>query len=182
MDDLWPKARVALERGNFSQLENILGGPEGFDTQIIDWKERGFFDSEPEALAEVFTCACMLGRIDITRNLLDKGVDPIAGIKTGLNGFHYAVSGGHLEIVKLLIERKVPIEIDNMYGGTVFGQSLWSAVNEYKASHAAIIEALIDADAEIEPGTLEWWEKQNVPSAEAKTRVAKALGKALPAG
>lgn len=182
MDDLWQKALVALERGNFSLLQDMLGGPQGFDTQIVDWKEKGFFDSEPEALAEVFTCACMLGRADTACYLLDKGVDPIAGMKTGLNGFHYAASGGHVDIVNLLIERRVPMEIENMYGGTVIGQSLWSAVNEYKPGHATIIEALIDAGAKIEPGTLGWWEKQNVTSAETKTRVAKALGKILPTG
>jgi len=106
---------------------------------------------------------------------LDKGVDPLAGTKTGLNGFHYAASSGRPAVIRLLIGRKVPMEVRNMYGGTVFEQALWSAINEYTPDHAEIIEALIDAGAEIEPGTLEWWQGQNVPSAETKERVAAAL-------
>ena len=62
-----------------------------------------------------------------------------------------------------------------MYGGTVLGQALWSAVNEHKPSHAEVIEILIDAGAIVEHGTLEWWNEQDIPDAETKVRVAKAL-------
>ena len=57
----------------------------------------------------------------------------------------------------------------------MLGQAFWSAVNEHKPSHADIIEALIKAGAVVEPGTLEWWEVQNVPSDETKERVTNAL-------
>ena len=60
----------------------------------------------------------------------------------------------------------------------MLGQAFWSAVNEHKPSHAAIIDALIDAGANIESGTLEWWNEQPVPSLETKRRVAEALRKA----
>jgi hypothetical protein len=62
-----------------------------------------------------------------------------------------------------------------MYGGTVLGQALWSAVYEHKQSHGEIIEALVRAGAHLEPGTLEWWNKQDVPSTETKRRVADVL-------
>ena len=60
----------------------------------------------------------------------------------------------------------------------MLGQAFWSAVNEHKNSHAAIIEALIGAGAVIEPGTLEWWTEQRVPSPQTKRRVAEALRRA----
>ena len=82
---------------------------------------------------------------------------------------------GKLEIAKLIIERKVPMEIVNQYGGTVLGQALWSAIHEHESTHAEIIEALISAGAKIHPGTPEWWEQQGVPSAATKDRVATAL-------
>ena len=131
-------------------------------------------------LAEALSCACMLGRVETAAYLLDNGVDPLAGIKTGLNGFHYAASGGRLPIIKLLIERNVPMEVENIYGGTVLGQAMWSAVNENRPDreHAAAIEALIGAGANIETGTLEWWSEQPVSSADTKRRVAKALRRA----
>ncbi|MEP6786989.1 MAG: ankyrin repeat domain-containing protein [Acidobacteriota bacterium] len=178
MDDLWRKALIALDKGNFSQMEDILGGPDGFDRQIIAWYENGDFDAEPEMLAEALSCACMLNRTETARYLLDNGVYPYAGMKTWLAGPHYAVSGGHLDTVKMLIEKKIPLELENGYRGTLLGQALWSAVNEHKASHAEIIELLINAGAEIDPGTFEWWLKQNVPSADTKKRVEDALRKA----
>ncbi len=62
MDDVWAKAIIALEKGDFSRLESMLGGPDGFDRQIVEWCENGRFESEPEMLAEALSCACMLGR------------------------------------------------------------------------------------------------------------------------
>lgn len=174
---LFQYAIAAMVRGDFSALQSMVGGPEQFHYQITEWFEQGYFNDETETLAEVFTASCMLGHERTAAYLLDKGVDPLAGTKTGLNGFHYAASSGRLNIIKLLIERKVPMEAENMYGGTVVGQALWSAVNEYTADHAAIIEALIEARGKIEAGTLSWWSKQDVPSAEAKEHVANVLRK-----
>jgi hypothetical protein len=172
---LFRYAIAAMWRGDFTSLEETVGGPEAFDDRIIGWHESGYFDEVPETLAEVFAAACMLGHDRSVAYLLDHGVDPYAGMRTGLAGFHYASSSGRLNVTRLLIERKVPMEVRNMYGGTVLGQALWSAVNEYTPHHAGIIEALIDAGAGVEPGTLEWWNAQDVPSDETKQRVANAL-------
>lgn len=175
MDDRWLMAVDALEKGDFSRLEDELGGPDGFDRQIIEWYDRGQFDDAPETLAEALSCACMLGRTGTAAYLIDNGVDPYAGMKTWLGGPHYAVSSGHLDTVRMLLDKKVSLDVKNLYGGTMLGQALWSAVNEHKASHADIIEALIEAGAEIEDGTLEWWNAQAVPSDTTKDRVARAL-------
>jgi hypothetical protein len=174
---LFRHAVAAMVRGDFSALEEAAGGPAEFDGSIIDWYEKGYFEDEPQTLAEVFSAACRLGHPRAAAFLLDQGVDPAAGIRTGLNGFHYAASSGRLEVVKLLISRNAPMEIKNMYGGTVLEQALWSAVNEHRESHGAIIEALIGAGAYIEPGTLEWWSEQNIPSGETKRRATAALEK-----
>lgn len=167
-------AVAAMERGDFTAFEETVG-PERFTAQVIEWYENGYFENEPQTLAEVFSAACMLGHPKAAEYLLDKGVVPLAGTNTGLNGFHYAASSGRLEVINLLIARNVPMEVENMYGGTVLGQALWSAVNEYTESHAEIIEELIKAGAIIEPGTREWWNEQDVPSMETKRRVAEAL-------
>lgn len=179
MKDRWKVALRHLDEGNFTSLQNDLGGADAFDRQIIEWVEDGRFADEPEALAEAFTCACMLGRVKVAERLLDHGVDPYSGMKTGLSGFHYAASSGRLEAVKLLIERRLPIEIKNMYGGTVFGQAMWSAIHEWTPDHAEIVERLIDAGAIVEDGYSEWWEEQAVPSAETKTRISDALRRRL---
>ena len=172
---LFQYAIAAMVRGDFSALETMVGGPTKFRDQIVEWFERGYFADEQETLAEVFSAACMLGHAKTAEYFLDKGVDPYAGMRTGLSGFHYAASSGRLDVIKLLVDRKVPIEVKNMYGGTVFEQAIWSAVNEYKPDHAEIVERLIDAGAVVADGYPEWWAKQDVPSVETKLRVADAL-------
>lgn len=174
-DELWQKALFHLSKGNFTTLENLLGGPDGYDRQIVEWFDARKFADEPEMLAEALSCACMLGRTATASYLIDQGVEPYAGMKTWLAGPHYAVSGGHIDTVKMLIIKQIPLEVRNGYGGTLLGQALWSAVNEHKNSHAEVIELLLDAGAVIELGTLEWWNEQPVPSITTKERVAKAL-------
>src|SRR5262249_53545585 len=141
----------------------------------VEWFENGMFERQQETLDEVLSAACMLGQTKTAEYLIDHGVDPYAGMRTWLAGPHYAASGGRLETVKMLLDKNVPLEIENKYGGTMLGQALWSAINEYRESHAETIEQLIDAGAVIEPGTLEWWNSENVPTAELKERVANAL-------
>lgn len=167
-------AIAAMWRGDFTALEEMLG-PDSFDDTIIDWFEKGYFEDERATLNEIFAAACMLGHPRLAAFLLDRGVDPYAGMRTGLAGFHYAASSGRLDVIKLLIERKVPMEIKNMYGGTVFGQAIWSAINEWTPQHAEIVEELVKAGAVVDDGYREWWDEQDVPDEETKRRVAAVL-------
>ncbi|MEQ1646252.1 MAG: hypothetical protein ABL959_22560, partial [Pyrinomonadaceae bacterium] len=89
-DELWQKTLAHLSEGNFTPLEDMLGGPEGFDRNIVEWYDTGKFDAEPEMLAEALSCACMLGRTETARHLIDAGVDPYAGMLTWLAGPHWA--------------------------------------------------------------------------------------------
>ena len=171
---LFRYAIAALWRGDFTSLEKTVG-PMAFHDQIKAWYEAGYFADEPETLAEAFAAACWLGHAKAAGYLLDKGVDPYAGMKTGLAGFHWAASSGRLNVIKLLIDRKVPMVVENMYGGTVFGQAIWSAVNEHTPDHAAVVEALVKAGAVVEPGYREWWNDQDVPDKETKKRIADVL-------
>jgi ankyrin repeat protein len=113
--------------------------------------------SEAKPLVEqAFIYACQYGHNNICEFLLDQGVDPSAQAKIGQTGFHYAAHYGQLETVKLLIERNAPLEVKNMYGGTVLGQALWSAFNAPHKDHLQIVEILIDAGAVIEPDWNKW--------------------------
>ena len=139
-----------LERGDFSRLEPLFDATvEGDKCRIVDWYEKGYFDDEPKALAEAFTCSCFVGRTSVADFLLTQGIDPAAGISTGLSGFHWAANRGNLDTVKLLIERKAPLEQVNIIGGTVLDCAVWSAINETRADHITIIEALLAAGADV---------------------------------
>ena len=130
---LFRDAVHALDAGNYSSLEELLDQP---GLSLIDLLVAA---GEPKVpMEQAFTWSCMLGRASNAVFLLEKGVDPLAGDNTGLNGFHYAASSGHLGVVKLLIAQKVPLEVTNMYGGTVLGQAVWSAINEPKVDHVGL--------------------------------------------
>jgi len=49
-------------------------------------------------------------------------------------------SFGQLEAVKVMIDRKVPMEIVNKYGGKVLGQALWSAIRKCSVSASSCEE------------------------------------------
>lgn len=172
---LFRYAVAALWRGDFTSLERTVGGPEAFEYCVADWCEKGYFAHEPEMMAEAFAAACWLGHAKTAAYLLDKGVDPYAGMRTGLSGFHWAASSGRLNVIKLLIDRNVPMEVENMYGGTVFGQAIWSAVNENSPHHAAIVEALVMNGAVVDDSYLEWWNEQEVSDQDSKQRIATVL-------
>ena len=153
-DDLFFRDAVrGLERGDFSRLEPLFVEDSSHNrrpSRFVAWYEKGYFDNEPKALAEALTCSCFLGRTSVAEFLLTEGVDPAEGNSTGLSAFHWAANRGNLDTVKLLIERKAPLELVNMYGGTVLGCAVWSAINEPRVDHIAIIEALLAAGAKIE--------------------------------
>jgi ankyrin repeat protein len=168
--DLWEKTVVALERGDFTALEELLSEAS---VSVIDLLDAN--DQPQKYMEEALTWACFVGLTDVARELLDRGVDPAAGFGTGMAAFHWAANRGNLDTVKLLIERGAPLEQKNMYDGTVLNCTLWSAVHEPRASHAEIIAELVKAGAEIDDDTLEWWNNQNVPSLRTKELVAQAL-------
>ena len=61
MDELWKQAIKDITDGSYSRVEKVLGGGDAFDNQILDWFNRGYFENEPEALAETVTCASFRG-------------------------------------------------------------------------------------------------------------------------
>jgi ankyrin repeat protein len=146
-------ALQGLQRGDFSRLEPLFDGgpgPAGNRPRIIEWHAARRLSDQPNALAEALTCACFLGRTSVADYLLTHGVDPSAGAATGLDALHWAANRGQLEAVRLLLRHKAPLETRSMYGGTVLGTAVWSAINEPRSDHLQIIEELLNAGARLE--------------------------------
>jgi len=103
-------------------------------------------------LQSAFVYAVRGGHKDVVEFLLDKGVDLADGGPVGQTPLHWAVIDGQLEMVKLLLKHKPPLESRNIYGGTVLGQTMWSAAHGGDPKvYAQIIETLIAAGAEVPP-------------------------------
>jgi len=179
MDSLWIEFLHLFGQGCFTALQYHLGGPVGFHRHIVEWHSEGSFNGHDDLLAEALSCACMLGRTETAEQLLNAGVDPYAGMKTGLSGPHYAVSVGRSDVVELLLRRGIAIEVKNSYGGTLLGQALWSAAYETKPEHPFIVERLLDAGALVEPWMMDWWNEQAISNDELKELIASLLSNAV---
>jgi Ankyrin repeats (3 copies) len=154
-DPLFFDAIQGLLHGDFSRLEPLFNDRlDAADRRpkIIVWFDAGLFREQQQALAEALSCACFLGRTTVAEYLMTHGVDPSAGTGTGtgMNAFHWSANRGQLETVRLLIQRGAPLETRNMYGGTVLGLAVWSAIHEPRAAHPQIIEELLRAGALLE--------------------------------
>ena len=97
-----------------------------------------------------FLYASGWGRNDVVEFLLHRGVDLNDGGNDGQTALHWAAIGGHPETVKLLLKYNPQLESRNMYGGTVLGQTLWSAAHGGDVRmYSEIIELLIAAGAAV---------------------------------
>src|SRR4029434_2427180 len=54
--------------------------------------------------------ACGHGRASVVEFLLQKGIEAATQNNDGETGLHWAAYGGHLDVVKLLLERNAPVE------------------------------------------------------------------------
>jgi ankyrin repeat protein len=119
---------------------------------------KGFFSDDGSRKAKTtkkqvqsaFSYACGWGRKNVVEFLLDKDVDLANGGGDGQTPLHCAAICGHLEMIKFLLKFKPPLEARNIYGGTVLGQTLWSAAHGGNPKvYAEIIETLISAGAKV---------------------------------
>jgi Ankyrin repeats (3 copies) len=103
-----------------------------------------------EQMVRGFLWACGFSRNDVVAFLLDKGFDLAAHDADGQTGLHWAAMNGELATVRLLLARGAPLEVKNVYGGTVLGQTLWSAAHAADPdAYVAIVEALLAAGAKV---------------------------------
>ena len=141
---------AGLKRGDFSRLDFLFQSNSGSSPQILEWVQQGRFSGHDQELAEALTCACFNGRTEVAEYLLSQGVSPSGGAGTGLHAIHWAGNRGQLEAVRLLIRHKTPLESRSMYGATALGTAVWSAINEPRADHVAIIGELLAAGARVQ--------------------------------
>ena len=149
-----PEAAAYLaERGARLNLY-AAAGVGRLDVVKSFFKDDGSRKARPakKRLQSAFLYACGCGQKDVVEFLLNKGADLSDGGSDGQTPLHWAVIAGQLEMVKLLLKYKPPLESRNVYGGTVLGQTLWSAAHGGDPKvYAEIIETLIAAGAEVPP-------------------------------
>lgn len=107
-------------------------------------------DLSEDLMHEAFRYACGYGANRVIEFLLERGTDLSEHSGDGQTGTHYAVIFGRLDTLKLLLSYNPPLELTNMYGGTVLGQTLWSAAHGGDTElYSQIVETLIAAGAKV---------------------------------
>lgn len=137
-------ARFLASHGAYLGFENAAG------VGRLDRVKELVASASKEELGRGFVWACGYGHNDVVEFLLDYGVDPAVGSRVDMTGLHLAAHEGHLDTVKLLLAHNAPLEVKNVYGGTVLDQTLWSAVHHPMPAHREIVATLIAAGAKVE--------------------------------
>jgi len=95
-----------------------------------------------------FLWASEYGHNDVIEFLLQRGVPVNAAADTGQTALHWAVIGGQVETITLLLSHGANLEARNRYGGTALGQAMWShAHSNGGVNYRAAIDALLKAGA-----------------------------------
>ena len=109
-------------------------------------------NTSKKAVQSAFSFACGWGRQNVVEFLLDKDTDLANGGGDGQTPLHCAAICGQLEIIKFLLKFNPPLEATNIYGGSVLGQTLWSAAHGGDPKlFTEIIKTLIAAGAKVPP-------------------------------
>ena len=126
---------------------------------------EGFFNADgrlkptatQEQVRDAFAWACQFGQTHIVRFLLEHGVN--VGIQPlrhhGQTGLHWAALRGEAATVRLLLERKAPVDArDEKYRTTPLSWALYGWGNEHGATppggYHDVVAQLVAAGAQIE--------------------------------
>jgi ankyrin repeat protein len=80
---------------------------------------------------------------------LDIGVDPAAQDGYKMTALHWAAANGCMSVIERLLERGAPLEVENMWGGTVLDSTMHFVLHQPVKSvdYAAVFELLLAAGA-----------------------------------
>ena len=113
-------------------------------------------------MTDGFSWACGCGRTAVVDFLLKHGMDVAAPLgRSGTTGLHCAAYGGHVDTVRLLLERKAPVNaIEREWNNTPLGWALhsWSEsrTKAEREPYYQVVAMLVAAGATVRPAVLEW--------------------------
>lgn len=123
-----------------------------------------------------FQWACEYSRTAVVEFLLGRRID-FGAVHRGQTGLHWAAFGGHVDIVKLLLERNAPVNVkDERWQNTPLGWALhgWAYPPEKPpGDYYEIVRLLVAAGAFVEP------EHAFTEKVSADPRMLAALGRAM---
>jgi hypothetical protein len=113
-------------------------------------------------MTDGFSWACGCGRTAVVDFLLKHGMDVAASLgRSGTTGLHCAAYGGHIETVRLLLDRTAPVDaIEAEWNNTPLGWALhsWSEsrTRADREPYYQVVAMLVAAGATVRPAWLAW--------------------------
>jgi ankyrin repeat protein len=183
-----PDAAVFLaKRGARLDLEGAAGIGRLDVVQGFFKKDGGLKANATKAQMESgFIWACEYGRTSVVTFLLDKGMR-VDARPHGETGLHQAAYGGHTRIVRLLLQRKAPVEVqDSRYDNTPLGWALhgwlYPPPEARRSNHVKVVALLVAAGASVDRQWLENDEEGRRVLADHRMRAALLLPKGVRRG
>jgi ankyrin repeat protein len=118
---------------------------------LMDLVERFFHNVGKLESEQALVCACKFGKTEIVKYLLRNEVGVGVVDWNNMTGLHWGAANGHIDVVKLLLDWRAPLEVRNQWGGSVLSSTVFFACNHpvRAADYETIIDLLLDAGAEI---------------------------------
>ena len=146
-----PAAELLAQRGARIDVADAAG-LGNLDVLRSFFRDGGDTASRPtpKHLNEGFLFACRYGHTSVVEFLIENSADLAAHARDGQTGLHLAAMGVHSDTMYVLLKRNAPLEAENVYGGTVLGQTLWSAAHDPDPDRCiAVLDALVAAGARV---------------------------------
>jgi ankyrin repeat protein len=111
---------------------------------------------DQKEVESAFLSACAFGSADAVEFLLNRGIDPLTRNEDGQTGLHLASWGPHIDVIKLLMKRGAPVDVeDDRFHATPLDMALWTWDNtSNKGERDRCYEAialLVQAGAKLDP-------------------------------
>jgi ankyrin repeat protein len=94
--------------------------------------------------------AAKFARDDVVKFLLELGVDVAARDGYKMTALHWAAANGRVDTVRALLARGAPLEVQNMWEGTILSSTAHFAIHApvKGVDYPAVLEMLIAAGAD----------------------------------
>jgi ankyrin repeat protein len=118
---------------------------------VEEFATRGGKGPTTTEMEQALIQAAYRGHAEVVAFLLERGVDAAAKDGQAFTALHWAAGGGYVDVVRLLVARGAPLEVKNVYGGTVLDFTGWAAKNEpHGIDRLPVVELLLAAGADVE--------------------------------